>query len=170
LFCGFLCFIVCHVGPAAVGRTGKILIILHPQHRYCRSNGNLGSGSPLVRGSAKFENEWNPHFIRLLWMYSYFPRNWEFGSALSKLQNFGGGSLTAQICPPQYASAQNCPFQSSFKQRTAQFTQVIPQIFSSTFLEVFYTVICTGLLRLCGVLLEIKPLPPQYTSAQNSLC
>jgi hypothetical protein len=27
--------------------------------------------------------------IRLLWMY--FPRNWEFGSALSKLQNFGGG-------------------------------------------------------------------------------
>jgi hypothetical protein len=27
--------------------------------------------------------------IRLLWMY--FPQNWEFGSALSKLWNFGGG-------------------------------------------------------------------------------
>jgi hypothetical protein len=26
--------------------------------------------------------------IRLLWLY--FPRNWEFGSALSKLRNFGG--------------------------------------------------------------------------------
>jgi hypothetical protein len=26
--------------------------------------------------------------VRLLWMY--FPRNWEFGSALSKLWNFGG--------------------------------------------------------------------------------
>jgi hypothetical protein len=23
----------------------------------------------------------------------YFPRNWEFGSALSKLRNFGGGGL-----------------------------------------------------------------------------
>jgi hypothetical protein len=28
--------------------------------------------------------------IRLLRMYVYFPRNWEFGSALSKLRNFGG--------------------------------------------------------------------------------
>jgi hypothetical protein len=27
--------------------------------------------------------------IRLLWIY--FPRNWEFGSALSKILNFGGG-------------------------------------------------------------------------------
>jgi hypothetical protein len=27
--------------------------------------------------------------IRLLW--KYFPRNWEFGSALSKLWNFGWG-------------------------------------------------------------------------------
>ena len=27
--------------------------------------------------------------VRLLRMY--FPRNWEFGSALSKLRNFGGG-------------------------------------------------------------------------------
>jgi hypothetical protein len=26
--------------------------------------------------------------IRFLWMY--FPRNWAFGSALSKLRNFGG--------------------------------------------------------------------------------
>jgi hypothetical protein len=27
--------------------------------------------------------------VRLLWMC--YPRNWEFGSALSKLWNFGGG-------------------------------------------------------------------------------
>jgi hypothetical protein len=27
--------------------------------------------------------------IRLLWMY--IPPNWEFGSALAKLRNFGGG-------------------------------------------------------------------------------
>jgi hypothetical protein len=31
--------------------------------------------------------------IRLLWMY--FPRNWEFGSALSKLRKFGGRGVEA---------------------------------------------------------------------------
>jgi hypothetical protein len=35
--------------------------------------------------------------IRLLRMY--FPRNWEFGSALSKLRNFGGFDPP----PPRYA-------------------------------------------------------------------
>jgi hypothetical protein len=35
--------------------------------------------------------------IRLLLMY--FPQNWEFGSALSKLQNFGGGGLTHTPSP-----------------------------------------------------------------------
>jgi hypothetical protein len=34
------------------------------------------------------KNEWNPYSCRLLRVY--FPRNWEFGSALSKLRNFGG--------------------------------------------------------------------------------
>jgi hypothetical protein len=33
----------------------------------------------------------------------YFPRNWEFGSALSKLQNFGGGGLKPQT-PLRYAT------------------------------------------------------------------
>jgi hypothetical protein len=33
----------------------------------------------------------------------YFPRNWEFGSALSKLQNFGGGGLNPPK-PPRYAT------------------------------------------------------------------
>jgi hypothetical protein len=40
-------------------------------------------GSPLIRGSAQFANEETRILIRLLRMY--FPRNWEFGSALSKL-------------------------------------------------------------------------------------
>jgi hypothetical protein len=26
-------------------------------------------------------------------MYVYIPRNWEFGSALAKLRNFGGGGF-----------------------------------------------------------------------------
>jgi hypothetical protein len=47
-----------------------------------------GGGSPLVRVSAQFANDWSPYLITLLWIY--FPRNWEFGSALSKLRSFGG--------------------------------------------------------------------------------
>jgi hypothetical protein len=30
----------------------------------------------------------------------YFPRNWEFGSALSKLRNFRGGGLNTPVCTP----------------------------------------------------------------------
>jgi hypothetical protein len=40
--------------------------------------------------------------IRLLRMY--FPRNWEFGSALSKLRNLGGGGCNLSIPPPRYAT------------------------------------------------------------------
>jgi hypothetical protein len=55
-----------------------------------RENGDLGGGgSPLVRSSNQFAIELNTDFFRLLRMY--FPRNWEFGSALSKLRNFGEG-------------------------------------------------------------------------------
>ena len=35
--------------------------------------------------------------VRLLQMY--FPRNWEFGSALSKLRNFGRGGLNTPNPP-----------------------------------------------------------------------
>jgi hypothetical protein len=35
----------------------------------------------------------------------YIPRNWEFGQAFSKLQNFGGGGLNPPNTPPGYASA-----------------------------------------------------------------
>jgi hypothetical protein len=51
-----------------------------------RGNGDLRGGRPLVRGSAQFANEWNRILVRLLRMYS--PRNWEIGSALSKLRIF----------------------------------------------------------------------------------
>jgi hypothetical protein len=36
--------------------------------------------------------------IRLLWIY--IPRNWEFGSALAKLWNFGGGGVSTPKNPP----------------------------------------------------------------------
>jgi hypothetical protein len=51
-------------------------------------NGDLGAAAPwsgvplsLLMGETRI-------LIRLLWMY--FLRTWEFGSALSKVQNFGG--------------------------------------------------------------------------------
>jgi hypothetical protein len=47
----------------------------------------IWGGSPLDRGSAQFACEWTRSLIRLLRMYC--KRNWEFGSALSKLWNFG---------------------------------------------------------------------------------
>jgi hypothetical protein len=34
----------------------------------------------------------------------YFPRNWEFGSALSKLRNFEGGGLNTPNPPPRNAT------------------------------------------------------------------
>jgi hypothetical protein len=45
-----------------------------------------GGGSPLIRGSTQFAKSDTRILIRLLRMY--FPRNWEFGLALSKLRNF----------------------------------------------------------------------------------
>jgi hypothetical protein len=34
----------------------------------------------------------------------YFPLNWEFGSDLSKLRNFGGGGVLDLPTPPRYAT------------------------------------------------------------------
>jgi hypothetical protein len=53
------------------------------------------SGSPLVRGSAQFAIRVD--FVKLSGcrglLRMYFPRNCEFGPALSKLRNFGGGGV-----------------------------------------------------------------------------
>jgi hypothetical protein len=54
-----------------------------------RENGDLGapySGVPLNLQRSEIHI-----LIRLLQMY--FPRNWEFGSAWSKLRTFGGGDV-----------------------------------------------------------------------------
>jgi hypothetical protein len=56
-----------------------------------------GGCIPLIRGSAQFANVWNPYFIRLR---MYFPRNWEFDSALSKLRNFWGWGVWTPIPLP----------------------------------------------------------------------
>jgi hypothetical protein len=61
-----------------------------------RENRDLGGGSPLVRGSAQSAIRFD--FVKLSGcrglLRMYFPRNWEFGSALPKLRNFGGGLNT----------------------------------------------------------------------------
>jgi hypothetical protein len=54
-----------------------------------------GGGSPLVGVTLNLQMSETRILIRLLRMY--FPRNWEFGSALSKLWNFGGWGFE----PPQ---------------------------------------------------------------------
>jgi hypothetical protein len=60
-----------------------------------------GDGSPLLRGSAQFAVRFD--FVKLSGclglLRMYFPRNWEFGSALSKLRNFRGG-LNPRNPPP----------------------------------------------------------------------
>jgi hypothetical protein len=70
-----------------------------------RENGDLGGGSPLVRGTAQFAIRFDfvklSECLGLLRMYS--PRKWEFGSALSKLRNFGTGGLNTPT-PPRYAT------------------------------------------------------------------
>jgi hypothetical protein len=57
------------------------------EHRGQRERG-LGAVAPLSGVPFKMQMSETRIPVRLLWMY--FPRNWEFGSALSKLQNFGG--------------------------------------------------------------------------------
>jgi hypothetical protein len=54
-----------------------------------RENGDVGAAAPKSGVPLNLQMSVNRILIRLLGMY--FPRNWEFGSALSKLRNFGGG-------------------------------------------------------------------------------
>jgi hypothetical protein len=67
--------------------------------------GDLGA-VPLVRGSTQFENERNPYSDQVVTDVRYIPQNWEFGSALPKLQNFGGWLNP----PPPYATVPSNSF------------------------------------------------------------
>jgi hypothetical protein len=59
-------------------------------------------------------------FPNILWCWCpkqlgmYFPRNWEFGSALSKLPNFGGGG----VWTPQTPSVRHCIEQQTNNKKT----------------------------------------------------
>jgi hypothetical protein len=66
-----------------------------------RENGDLGAVAPESGVPLNLKMSEPRILIRLLRMY--FPRNWEFGSALSKLQDFGRGLSTPT--PPRYATA-----------------------------------------------------------------
>jgi hypothetical protein len=52
-----------------------------------RENGDLGAIAPSQGFPLNLQMSGTRILIRLVRMY--FPRNWEFGSALSKLRNFG---------------------------------------------------------------------------------
>jgi hypothetical protein len=62
-----------------------------PNHRSRtegREDGDLGAVAPQSGVPLSFQTSETHILVRLLWLY--FPRNWEFGSALSKLRNSGG--------------------------------------------------------------------------------
>jgi hypothetical protein len=63
-----------------------------------RENRDLGAVAPLSGVPLNLQMSETRILIRLLRMY--FPRNWEFGSALSKLRNFVGGGGVNQSKPP----------------------------------------------------------------------
>jgi hypothetical protein len=69
-----------------------------------RENGVLGTVAPLSGVPLNLQMSETRILIRLLRMY--LPRNWEFGSAFSKLRNFGGGGLNIPTPPPRYATGQ----------------------------------------------------------------
>jgi hypothetical protein len=56
-----------------------------------RENGDLGAVAPHSGVLLNLQMSETRILIRLLWMY--FPQNWEFGAALSELQNFRGGGV-----------------------------------------------------------------------------
>jgi hypothetical protein len=63
-------------------------------------NGNLETTALLSGGSLNLQMSKTNILIMLLRMY--FPWNWEFGSSLSKLRNFGGRCLNTPN--PLYAT------------------------------------------------------------------
>jgi hypothetical protein len=63
-----------------------------------RENGNLGAVTAQSGVPLNLQMSETRILIRLLWMY--FPRNWEFGSASSKLRNFGGSGGGVLTPPP----------------------------------------------------------------------
>jgi hypothetical protein len=54
-----------------------------------RENVDLGAAAPKSEVPLNLQMSETHILIRFLWMY--FPRTWEFGSALSKLRDFKGG-------------------------------------------------------------------------------
>jgi hypothetical protein len=67
-----------------------------------RENEDLGAVTPWSGVPLNLQMSETRILIRLLRMY--FPQKLEFGSALSKLRNFGGGGEGEHPNPPRYAS------------------------------------------------------------------
>jgi hypothetical protein len=67
-----------------------------------RENGNLGAVVPWSEVPLNLQMSETRILIRLLRMY--FPRNWEFGSALSKLRNFSKRLLNEVSLNPTHTS------------------------------------------------------------------
>jgi hypothetical protein len=60
-----------------------------------RENGGFGAVAP--KSGVHLNLQISETRILITFFPMYFPRNWNFGSALSKLRNFGGGG---RLTPP----------------------------------------------------------------------
>jgi hypothetical protein len=78
-----------------------------------------GGCSPLVRVPLNLQISETRTLIRFLRMY--FPRNWEFGSTLSKLWNFGGGGVE----PSKPPSVRHCWTRQRWKDNVTDGTYVV---------------------------------------------
>jgi hypothetical protein len=75
-------------------------------------NGDLGAVVPLSGVPLNLQSGWTSPNFRDVWMY--FPRNWQFGSALSKLRNFGWG-VQPPNSPPRYATGNSTGISAEIK-------------------------------------------------------
>jgi hypothetical protein len=74
------------------------------QQIHLRIEGRTGSGGGSPQSGVPLYLQMSETRILIRLLRMYFPRNWEFGSALSKLCNFGA-VRGVEPQPPRYATA-----------------------------------------------------------------
>jgi hypothetical protein len=67
-----------------------------------RENGDLGAAAPY--SGVPLNLQMNETHILIMLLRMYIPWNWEFGSALAKPRNFGGGGVEPPKPPIRYAT------------------------------------------------------------------
>jgi hypothetical protein len=124
-----------------------------------RENGDLRTVAPWSGVPLNLQMSETRILIRLLWVY--FPRNWEFGSALSKLRNFGSGGLNpptpfgTPLIPNNPGGSQGC-FHVWFSPPTCLACQSLLVELGGILKHTSPTTICKGLTN--STRQHVKPL------------